>query len=119
MLFTRLFNARSIDRNDIHTGMTYTECAYIIPLSFAIWRDEPENALKISSGLTEYIDKAFRDLGEIGVLVNDRSPDISSMLAASSLGCLSSCAGRIRLISEEYLDPKSRVQSILQRLIVG
>lgn len=99
--------------------MTYTECAYIIPVSFAIWRDESENAPKISSGLTEYIDKAFRDLGEIGVLVNDRSPDISSMLAASSLGCLGSRAGRIRLISEESLDPKSRVQSILQRLMVG
>lgn len=41
-LVTRLFNTRSIDRNDRNTGMTYTGCAYIIPLSFATWRDESE-----------------------------------------------------------------------------
>ncbi|KAJ5971551.1 uncharacterized protein N7479_001469 [Penicillium vulpinum] len=49
-----------------------------------------------ASGAAEQIDKALRDLGDHCALAKDGSTDISSMLAATTLGVLGSHAGSIQ-----------------------
>ncbi|KAF3028108.1 hypothetical protein E8E15_008260 [Penicillium rubens] len=48
-----------------------------------------------ASGAAEQVDTALRDLGEHSMLAKDGSTDISSMLAATTLGVLSSRAGNV------------------------
>lgn len=60
-----------------------------------------------ASGAAEYIEKALRDLGEHCVLAKDGSTDISSMLAATTLGVLSSRTGNVQQTRAAFPDSKA------------
>lgn len=65
-----------------------------------------------ASGAAEQIDKALRDLGEHCVLAKDGSTDISSMLAATTLGVLGSRAGNVQQTRAAFPDSKTSAQSV-------
>jgi hypothetical protein len=69
-----------------------------------------------ASGAAEQIDKALRDLGEHCVLAKDGSTDISSMLAATTLGVLGSRADNVQQTRAAFSDSKTSAQSIQKKV---
>lgn len=65
-----------------------------------------------ASGAAEYVEKALRDLGEHRMLAKDGSTDISSMLAATTLGVLGSHAGNVQQTRAAFPDSKSSARSV-------
>ncbi|KAJ5753568.1 uncharacterized protein N7511_007721 [Penicillium nucicola] len=65
-----------------------------------------------ASGAAEQIDKALRDLGEHCVLAKDGSTDISSMLAATTLGVLGSHAGNVQQTRTAFPDSKKSAKRV-------
>jgi hypothetical protein len=65
-----------------------------------------------ASGAGEQINKALRDLGEKSALAKDGSTDISSILAATTLGVLGSRAGNVQQTRAAPPDSKTSAESV-------
>lgn len=67
-----------------------------------------------ASGAGENIEKALRDLGEYRMLAKDGSTDISSMLAATTIGVLASHAGNVQQTHAASRDSKESARGVQQ-----